>query len=1362
MTTDDLLNELDARDIRLWREGTRLRYNAPSGALTAALRAEIAARKAALLERTPELPGKPVPLSFAQVRLWFHEQLQPDAGIYNIPGAVRVIGPLEIVVLEKSLGAVLARHEALRTAIVSERGNMMGAVVPMVAIPLLSRDLSHLDPVSREAFARELILQEHARPFNLAQPPLVRAFLVRLATSEHLLALTLHHIAGDGWSIALLIREIVAHYTAFLSGTPAAVAPLSIQYGDYARRQRRELNGAARDELRAFWKDYLAGAPVAVDLPTDWRRPATERFEGREISQSLPIALMTELSRLAVGARATLFMVLASAFLVLVHRHSGRREMVIGTALSGRETSAEEALIGFFINSLPLRCMVLPEDTVISLLQRFRMQTLCAYDHAAMPFEQVVEAVAPPRDLSRAPVFQVMFNFLNQPKEIFAVPGCNVSPFRLPNRTSKLDLTLAVEEQEGRFSASIEFRTSLFNDERIRRMLAQYEALLTAFSASPDRRVGSIPLLNSGEIAVRTAVNATQRDVPVQEALHHAFERRAASNPETVAYAHRGRSLSYGELNARADQVAASLVSQGFGRETIAAIFIGRNLLFPIAAFGILKAGAAYLPLDIDLPAERVLYMLEDSGAAVLLTTAEYRSRLPDAALPTMDIDRIDFPAAQDSVSVNGAELAYLIYTSGSTGVPKSVEINHRAAVNLVRSLARRLDFKVGETLLAAAPFSFDMSVADLFLPTSVGGTTVFLDRVDSLDSKRLEAIISETGASALQATASAWRLLLSGGWRCPPGFRAYCGGEAFPAELAVALLAAGAEVWNLYGPTETTVWSAAARIQSGDEAGFVGAPLDNTQLYIIDSSIQPVPAGVPGELCIGGAGLARGYRKRPGLTAERFIPNPFGLTPGERIYRTGDLARFDFEGHIEILGRIDRQVKIRGNRVELGEIEAVLESHPAVARAAVVIQRDNLGEIYLAAYWQSRPDCAPPQLQEHLAKRLPAYMLPKVLSQVDSWPMNANGKLDYGAIVARTPYPEIACSHCAPPRTALEASMTALWRSMLKAPIGIRDNFFEQGGHSFLAIHLLASVRQEFGEGISLSAFLQEPTIEAVCRKLGGIRSEYSPLVRLSAQSSHPHFFFVPGASGNPFSYSALARHLETEAVFYGLQPPEDKGGIPSIPELAASYVEAVCDLQPNGRIRLGGHSFGAIVAFDMARQLLLAGREVALLAIVDMEPPHISADRFHSHSESEWLAEIADALERFAGRAPGTSLKNLSTLPLGFAKECFLRGLVEAGLVPADSTLALVDLLLDRYRSSQEALSTYRPHPTSCPLTIVRCVDGTSHSAALPYLGWQPFALGRISEVTVPGDHITVVVEPQVSVLGASLRELLGSCRT
>ena len=1365
MTAQELLGRLQDRGIRLWRQGSRLRYNAPKGALSDDLRGEMVTRRTEILDLLSDSSsGETTAPSFAQARLWFHERVLSGVPAYNIAGAVRIEGDIDDKALRDSIALIIKRHAILRTAFCSTNGELRASVADATVAELKVSDLRSIPQSQREAQAKRLVQDSINKPFDLASPPLMRSMLIRVGERGSILSVTLHHIIADGWSLALFIKELSHAYVALTEGRPLTLPSLPCQYSDFANWQKEHLRSSTSSTLSAFWQEYLRGAPPALELPTDHPRPAVENIDGQEISRFVPRDLVDKLRDLAKAEHLTLFMLFLAGLYALLLRYTGQRDFVVGTAVSGRERPEYEHLIGLFLNALPLRCALTAGETVRQLLHRVRAQTLAAFEHQGLPFERIVDAVNPPRDLSRSPIFQIMFNFLNQPKANLELPGCKVEAWEIESRTSKMDLTMAVEQSEDTFSVAAEFRTSLFCEERIRRLLNHYLSILHAFVADPNQQLHAITYLSEEETRELTSGwNSTGRELPCRETLHQAFQAHARSTPHAAAVFHQGRRLSYRELDALSGRLAGYLSSQGVGVESVVAVFLERSLNFPIAVLAILKAGAAFLPLIPELPKKRLQYILEDAGAQWILTTAKNKELLPSSLASIVEVDRAEsfqIPPPCSPIAVQSSNLAYVIYTSGSTGEPKGVQVSHGAAVNFLRSMSRQPGLSPNDVLLAATPYSFDVCVLDLFLPISVGASAIILDRAQAIDGQQLNRIIATEKATAMQATPTGWRLLLASGWRCPRGFRVFCGGEPLPPDLATRLLEEGGEIVNLYGPTETTVWSLLHPVSSSEDPVAIGKPIDNTQIYILDSCLYPVPPGVSGELYIGGAGLARGYRNQPDRTADRFVPCPFAGHPGKRLYRTGDLARYRFDGNIEFLGRIDCQVKIHGHRIELNEIESVLKKHPNVMDAAVAVLSDSLGEPQLVAYWIPKSQQLRPTtdaLRHHLTDRLPSYMVPPVLMELSSLPLNPSGKVDRKAL----PKPErggVENAETSAPRSALEAAMAELWGDVLKAPVGVMENFFDHGGHSLLAVHLLSKIENRFGKTIPLSAFLQRPTIEATCRNLGKDVLPYSPVVRLTSAKELPAFFFVPGASGNPFGYTAVARHLESETTLYAFQPPEDAGAIASIPALAERYRTAMQTQQPTGPYRVGGHSFGAAVAFEIARQLRRESETVALLALLDLP----AAKTFSARSEVEWIVDIAEAVCRFTGKAIPFNPAALTQAAPEHCKERFLSYLIEGDIVPANSDLSLVDVLLDRYRTSQRALAEYKPAPIDCPITVIRSQDRDARAESESFLDSAGFTSQPVTEVSVPGDHITMVIEPNVKFLAAELRKCLAGSQT
>ncbi|HEX8282854.1 MAG TPA: amino acid adenylation domain-containing protein [Pyrinomonadaceae bacterium] len=903
--------------------------------------------------------GSTLPTSYAQQRLWFIHQLEFDDSAYNVPMAVRLTGRLDLAAFERALTEVVRRHEALRTTFAEEGGVAVQVIRPAAAVALPVTDLTHLaDHAEREAELQKLINEEARQPFDLAAGPLFRARLLRLGAGEHAALFTMHHIVIDGWSLGLLVGEVAALYDAFSRGLASPLAELAVQYADFAAWQQRWLRGEVLAEQLGYWKKQLAGAPPALELPTDRPRPAVQTQRGAREEFWLPADLSHALNELSRREGVTLFMTLLAAWQVLLSRYTGQKDVVVGSDVANRTHSETEALVGFFSNMLVLRTDVSGNPRFAALLRRVREVCLGAYAHQHAPFEKLVEELAPRRDLSRSPIFQVMFILQNAPASALELSGVTLSPVGVDNHTAKFDLGLLMREEPGGFlGGTLEYNTDLFDASTAARIAGHFRALLEAAVEAPERRVEDLELLTASErsLLVR-GWNETEAEYP-DACFHELFETQAARTPAAVAVEFEDTTFTYAELSARSNRLARHLRALGVNAETLVGVCVERSAEMLVGLLGVLKSGAAYVPLDPAYPRERIDYVLRDAGASVLVTQESLVSELPTEGLTVVRLDA-DWPAVslRDAAPLPNftapENLAYTIYTSGSTGRPKGVQLPHRALVNFLTTMRSEPGLSSDDVLLSVTTLSFDIAALELYLPLLCGARVVVASRETAVDGKRLAEAIEACGATVMQATPATWRLLLESGWEGCARLKMLCGGEALGGELARKLLTRGASLWNMYGPTETTVWSSVKQVTEA-AAGTVGLghPIANTQLYIADGHMQPVPVGVPGELYIGGDGLARGYIHRPDLTAERFTPDPFSQTPGARLYRTGDVVRRLASGDIEFLGRADHQVKVRGHRIELGEIESALAQHPSVGEAVVITRGDGETDKSLVAY---------------------------------------------------------------------------------------------------------------------------------------------------------------------------------------------------------------------------------------------------------------------------------------------------------------------------------------------------------------------------------------------------------------------------
>ncbi|BCA29115.1 non-ribosomal peptide synthase/polyketide synthase [Metapseudomonas otitidis] len=1040
------------------------------------------AEKGVNLARLPIVPlseREGLPLSYAQQRQWFLWQLEPDSAAYNMPTALRLKGELDLDALQRSFDALVARHEPLRTTFVLEDGQPRQRIHPQGRVVV---EQEHL-PGADEALLAGAIGREAQRPFDLERGPLLRVRLLELGEDDRVLVLTQHHIVSDGWSMQLMVEELITLYQGFRLGHDAKLPPLAIQYADYAAWQRQWMEAGERERQLAYWTTQLGGEQPLLELPAARPRPALRSAQGARLSLELGGALFARLKQLAQREGCSPFMLLLASFQLLLQRYCGQGDIRVGVPSANRNRAETERLLGFFVNTQVLRAQVENDAAFVDLLQQTRQAALAAQAHQDLPFEQLVDALQPERSLSHSPLFQVMFNYQVSAGEVgglaAVLPGLRVEPVHWAMPTTQFDLSLDCTEHPRGLSASLIYATDLFDAERIQRMAVHWQNLLAAIAEQPRSRLGDLPMLTASERerAIQ-GWNQTARDYPGSVYVHQLFEQRALSQPTAPALTFAARTLSYAELNAEANRLAHHLHSLGVGPDVLVGIAAERSVEMVVGLMAILKAGGAYVPLDPEYPQDRLAYMFEDSGIALLLTQSHLRDGLPiPAGLPVLELDRSAAWAstsdANPGVLLHPENLAYVIYTSGSTGKPKGAGNRHIALHNRLAWMQEAYQLSAEDSVLQKTPFSFDVSVWEFFWPLMEGARLVMALPGDHRDPARLVQLITEEGISTLHFVPSMLQAFVGdeSAARCTSLRRIVCSGEALPVELQrqVMALLPQAGLYNLYGPTEAAIdvthWTC---IEEGKDAVPIGQPIANLQTYVLDSELNPVSPGVTGELYLGGIGLARGYHRRPALTAERFVTSPFGN--GERLYRTGDLARQREDGVIEYAGRIDHQVKIRGLRIELGEIEARLQEQDAV-REAVVVAADGPSGRQLVAYLVPEPESlarAEAEIQggylqgvkARLLEVLPDYMVPAQWVLLERMPLSPNGKLDRKALPK--PDPAQARSEYQAPRNELEQRLALIWQDVLRLEqVGVDDNFFELGGDSIISIQIVSRARQ-------------------------------------------------------------------------------------------------------------------------------------------------------------------------------------------------------------------------------------------------------------------------------------------------------------
>jgi amino acid adenylation domain-containing protein len=1085
--------------------------------------------------------GRGTPLSFSQQRLWFMEQLEPGTPIYNIPLAMAFSGRLEVAALAAALHQVVRRHEALRTTFRTVDGQPLQVIGPPWPVTVPVVDLAGRADADGEV--RRLALADARRTFDLANGPLLRATLLRLGPERHVLLLSLHHLVGDAWSLAVLFQEFAAFYAAALEGRPGSLPELPLQYPDFALWQRDWLQGEVLERHLAAWRARLVDSPAVLNLPTDRPRPAHRSDAGRRLYFHLPGGLARRLDAVARSEGTTLFTAILAALQVLLHRWSGDEDLVVGTPVANRRRTEVQGLVGMFVNMLAMRADLGGRPTLRAFLKRTHDRVVEAQDHQDLPFEKLIEDLQPERTTSHAPLFQVALAYQNVPMPELTLPALTAEPLLFDPGVSMFDLTLNLDVRPDGMVGWWEYSTALFDEPTVALLHQRFRNLLEGLEEGIDLPLGELRLLTEAErhqtLREWNDTGEPRTDGPV--CLHHLVEATARRTPEAVALIHGRESWTYRELEERAGRLAACLRGLGIGPETLVAVSLERAPDLLASLLAVHKAGGAYVPLDPAWPRDRVAFMLEDSGAPVVITSSGLAERLPATRAKRL---LVDLPLEGDLPEPTPAgpgpdpgHLAYLLYTSGSTGRPKGVAVEHRSAVEMVRWAQGRYRPEELRRVLAATSVCFDISVFELFVPLSVGGAVVLAE--NALELPRLPAAGEITLINTVPSVlAEVMRLS-----PLPPGVRTVnLAGEALPGPLVEEIYRGGTveRVWNLYGPSEDTTYSTGCPVPAGEPAPPIGRPLSNSRVHLLDRDRRPVPLGSAGELCIAGAGLARGYLGRPALTAERFVPDPFAAEPGARLYRTGDLARYRPNGLLEYLGRIDHQVKVRGFRIELGEIEARLREHPAVAEAAVIVQGNDPASRRLVAYLVPREAAgdlpAVPELLAFLAERLPDFMAPSAFVTLERMPLTPSGKIDRRALPQPADAaPEAAAS--APPRTPVEEVLCGIWADVLGGQPGVHDNFFALGGHSLLAPRIAARVQQAFGVDMPLRVLFDHPTVArlaAAIEEAKWQRRDEPPLVPVRRDGplplSFPQLRFWARRSGGGVANTPLGISLTGE----------------------------------------------------------------------------------------------------------------------------------------------------------------------------------------------------------------------------------------
>lgn len=1299
----------------------------------------------------------PVPISAEQKNVWLHAAMAPDVSLYNESITIHRRGSFDRIALEQTLRELVRRHEIWRTAFETVDGELRQIIHPDLRLEIPLVDLSDLEESAREPKAAELATADARLPFDLSRAPLLRARIVRFAPDYHRLYLTLHHIIFDGVSIyRIVLPEIAELYAAYAAGREPGLSGPPLQYGDYAIWRERELSRDNLERELAWWRKQLAAELPALRLPVDRPRPAQATHRGSMETFALSAELTHAVKRLARTEGVTVYVVLLAAFKALLHRYSGQDDIVIGGVTDMRRRPELACTVGYFLNSFALRTQPQGTQTFRDYLHRVQNTVIDSLDASSVPFDRVVRAVQPKREAGAHPIFQVLFS-VEPPAPLFAA-GWDLTQMDVSVGSAKFDLYLELDERPEGLVGRFLYATDLFDAPTIRRMIGHWTTLLEGAISNPLTSLARLPLLTESEktqLLVRR--NETRRGYP-DITVPERFDSQARRTPEAIAVACEGRQWRYRELSARVAELTAQLKHAGVGRESVVAVVLDRNFDMVAGLLASLRAGGAYLPLDSHLPAARLAMFLRESNPAVVLTQSSLLGALPPSGAKTILVDTLDetveVAPGENSYASRADDLAYLLFTSGSTGKPKAVEIGHRALSNLLFAMEEELGAGAADRLLAVTTLSFDIAALEIFLPLLTGGTLLLASRETATDPARLMALLDQSAPTLMQATPATWRALIATGWRGHAGLKILCGGEALSCELARELLDRCGKLWNVYGPTETTIWSLIHQITRDESAVPIGRPLANTTMFVLDRNGEPVPVGVPGEIYIGGTGLARGYRNDPVQTARKFCI--VESVSEERLYRTGDTVRFRPDGLLEFLGRSDNQVKIRGFRVSLEEIEAALAAHPAIAAAAARAVEDSSGARSLEAFVVPKTaDAELPDINAVLAQTLPYYMVPSRITTLTSLPLTPNGKLDRAKLPASLPTTTLQGDF--EPRNELEIALANIWKRLLRQDsIGIQDNFFEVGGHSLLAAMLAADIRKFTQRELPLAALFHAPTI---AQQANLLRSEhegkFSHLVLLRQGSGWP-LYIVHGVFGNVLQFAALAAQLRTERPIYGVQA---RGADPrlepheTIVEMAAAYVDEIRAVQPAGPYAIGGYSFGGLIAYEMACRLREAGEDVDMLALFETDVC------YRNLLFREWLAHAGNLAGRVAHKLTILSPREwpvyLASKVQMIWRRLFLR-LESRDPIPPSQVLPerIRARNCELYRSCVREYLAWRPRRFGGRITVFRTAEPAFDSCD-PLPLWR--RLGEAVDVfTVDGTHGTIMDEANV----AGLALMLSNC--
>lgn len=1309
-------------------------------------------------------------LSYAQQRLWFLWQLDPETSAYNIPILLNIQGDLQIAALQKAITEIVRRHEVLRSVFPACDGNPMLVVQPPGPVPITTVDLSSTDATSCGFRASTLAHHCAELPFDLQHGPVFRVMLIYLDADNYLLLFTMHHLVSDGWSLGVFTSELAALYEACCNHNPSPLPELPVQYSDYAAWQHEKLKEPALQAQLEYWRKQLADAPPSLHLAIERTSRTIPTDCGGQVRFGISPKLVLDLKEMSRKEGATLFMTLLTAFQVLLYRYSGQPDLTVGTPVAGRSSTAVEGLIGCFLNTLVLRADLSENPSFHNMLRNVAGVAIAAFDNQELPFEKLVEELQPERSLQRTPLFQVLFALQNFPQSEWKLSGMSLKREELALSKAKFDLNCSLAETPDGLRGVISYKTDLFESNAIARMAGHFQVLLEQIITFADKPIEALELLTAGERQqILLDWNATACAYREGETIHQLFEEQVERTPDHPAIACEGDTLTYRELNEEANHLAHYLVHLGVKPESRVCVRLERSAELMISILAILKAGAAYVPLDHAAPAERLRWMLGDIGTEILISR---RGIFPEPVdgLRLVDINEEAAGIARESANnpsrrAMASNLAYILYTSGSTGRPKGVAVEHRQLCNYVHAAIERLNINEPLSFLMVQPITVDACLTGVYPSLCTGGTLHLASPDTSTDAAALSDYFRNHKIDCMKIAPShlkALHLAAKSAHDIMPRTRLILGGEGSQWDWVKELqnqAQDGCAVFNHYGPTETTVGVLAYRTrepalgQSNDVVGSstpLGTPLANVRIYLLDGYGNPVPVGIPGELFVGGASVTRGYFNRADLTAERFLPDPFSASPGARLYRTGDVARYFSDGRVEFLGRGDDQVKIRGFRVELKEVEVVIQQHSAVQQVAVLAHEDTSSDRTLVAYVVFQPSSLGDvnALRSFSRERLPDHMVPSGWVVLDSLPRNSHGKLDRKALLQHDASLQTTAEISKAfdyPRDSIELGLHGIWEEVLgTSQFGIRNNFFDVGGHSLKALVLAARISQAHGKQVMVRTIFEHPTIEqmALFLRTGAEPGPFSTVLPLQPQGSLRPFFCVHPAGGWANCYITLAQQLGKNYPIYGLQAfglEEGQTPISSVREMAALYVKDLRKVQPFGPYQIGGMCLGATVAYEVAQQLVAAGEQVSFLAIFD-ELPHfdpIAAPVTTEELEMNEKGLVRHLIDqKFPPRIRISGVRHAEqyTWPLKEQLPALLAACKQAGEVPGDMSVEQYRRYLRVWAANRVGRRRY--HFKSFPgrISVFRSVFVLAFNEDF---GWRRLARDGVNLYNIPLAH-------------------------